>query len=291
MPRGAPSPLPCVVIITHKERPHPFEAISLTQCYHLLGSYDTFLVYPESVDPRSFLQIHPGLKMSPVKDVRLSSYAEFNRLKLDACFYRRFIDYTHILFYELDSFVFSDTLHNWCDRQIYYLGAPWLSSESGRPEFEGVGNGGFSLRHIPTLLRILDSHRRLYTRKELFALRHRQSTFSRIFSRPATFLEYCFNNTVRTQAPQFQGPEDFFWGKYIPRSFNDLRRATVQEATEFAFERKPEQLFRATRGRLPFGCHAWWTYDLSFWRPFIEAFGHDLAGAPPANSQSARVDL
>ena len=28
--------------------------------------------------------------------------------------------------------------------------------------------------------------------------------------------------------------------------------------------------------RLPFGCHAWFRYDLEFWRPHIEAFGHDL---------------
>jgi hypothetical protein len=49
-----------------------------------------------------------------------------------------------------------------------------------------------------------------------------------------------------------------------------------QEALDFAMELKPAQSIELNGGNLPMGCHAWYTYDLDYWRPHIEQFGYKL---------------
>ena len=46
------------------------------------------------------------------------------------------------------------------------------------------------------------------------------------------------------------------------------------DAIPFAFEAKPKYLYKINQNKLPMGCHAWYRYNLEFWRPFIEGFGY-----------------
>jgi hypothetical protein len=74
----------------------------------------------------------------------------------------------------------------------------------------------------------------------------------------------------------FRTHEDGFFSNYIPFKYSEFKVASVEEATRFSFEVSPEIMLQLNNGNLPFGCHAWWRYNLEFWRPHIEKFGYKL---------------
>ena len=49
-----------------------------------------------------------------------------------------------------------------------------------------------------------------------------------------------------------------------------------KQAIPFAFEMQPKKLYDLNNKQLPFGCHAWWKYDLEFYEPFIKSSGYIL---------------
>ena len=88
------------------------------------------------------------------------STAATNRLMLSREFYGTFSHYSYILIYQLDALVLSDQLVQWCETGLDYVGAPWLKCEVTPWVNEpAVGNGGFSLRKVPSFLEVLSSNK------------------------------------------------------------------------------------------------------------------------------------
>ncbi len=77
-------------------------------------------------------------------------------------------------------------------------------------------------------------------------------------------LEWCRKGCDHIGAPWLEGWSEWF---NIP---------DAEEALQFGFETQPRHLHALNQQRLPFGCHAWWRYNLEFWRPFIREFGYDM---------------
>src|SRR5690606_31898493 len=90
--------------------------------------------------------------------------------------YRRFVAYEYMLICQTDVFVFRDELLQWCEKDYDYIGAPWIASKQhlltkvlfqitnffksrkkkkSTAHFFKVGNGGFSLRKVQTMLKIV----------------------------------------------------------------------------------------------------------------------------------------
>jgi hypothetical protein len=277
---------PCVVIISHKKTPNPFEAVSLLQCAKILNHFDTILVQPASNSLKPFGDLHPNLIRMPVPDSALATYAAFNKLKVDYFFYESFKSYSHVLFYELDAFVFRDELLKWCQTDIDYAGAPWIDASGASFAITGIGNGGFSLRRLSAVKSVLKSSRLLYRRREIFAKRHIDSIPLRYLCRPIHLAEWLFFNRFSQSHSKFTEPEDMFWGRFVRRSFPHFKYPTNEQAIAFAFESAPRALYDRNHQHLPFGCHGWWTYDFAFWRPKIEACGYSLPTELPPFSTS-----
>ncbi len=70
--------------------------------------------------------------------------------------------------------------------------------------------------------------------------------------------------------------EDRVISEFMTRAIADFNLAPVSEACKFSFEVNPAILFKMNNNQLPMGCHAWWLYDLEFWRPHIESYGYKL---------------
>jgi hypothetical protein len=68
--------------------------------------------------------------------------------------------------------------------------------------------------------------------------------------------------------------EDAFWGRKTA-CFSWFTVPKWEEAVLFSVEVQPGRFIGET-SELPFGCHAWWSYDLDFWKPHIERFGYKL---------------
>jgi hypothetical protein len=83
------------------------------------------------------------------------------------------------------------------------------------------------------------------------------------------------NYTIQNHYDNF---EDIFFSHAVPLKFKDFRIATIEDAIKFSFEVKPDYLFELNNRKLPMGCHAWWRYNLAFWKPYIENCGYNLEG-------------
>ena len=193
------------------------------------------------------------------------SVATYNALLLRDEFYARFSDYAYMLIYQLDAFVFRDTLLEWASRGYDYVGAPWLPNNRNffqrtmgkvlrklrkktnwkENEFHvshshmsyQVGNGGLSLRRVEKMREVTTKYAKLISHLPL----HRRSS-----------------------------QEDVFFSLYI-RKRAGISVPDWKEALHFSFENDPRGSFIRLGERLPFGCHYWPKpkYWNSFWHRYI----------------------
>lgn len=226
----------------------PSERISLQQCIKVLGTYDIFLVSPNS------LEINPDVSVTNVQrfdDECFKSINGYNRLMLSEAFYQRFAAYDYVLIYQLDAFVFRDELQYWADKGYDYIGGPRIHnvySTSKLGEFvlflkrkicrvvgnerkkrkytmyNNVGNGGLSLRRVEKMIEI--------TRK------YKEKIESQLD-------EHVYKNFY---------PEDW-WLMCELQDEDSLKKPSYKEALGFAFDVRPQLAFLMNNKRLPFCCH------------------------------------
>ncbi len=250
-----------VVIPMYKSGLDDFERIALKQCIKVLGKHPTFVVAPKdlTIDLPS-LNLESNVNIVRFDSGYFSSKSTYNKLLLSPDFYRRFLAYEYILIYQLDAFAFRDELLPWCARGFDYVGAPWIGEDwpddysllrhlpiwarYGKPGelFGGdkrrVGNGGFSLRKVRTFAFVL--------------------------------------SLLGPKASEWPFNEDLFWGIAASAYYPFFKKPTVEVAIQFSFELQPKKCFEKNSYRLPFGCHAWWSYNLEFWRPIFSQYGYRI---------------
>lgn len=248
-----------VVIATPVYKPEltPDEELSLARALTVLARYDHYLVAPRGLELSAYEKLfrHHG-KSLRVRwfDARyFGDVQAYCWLLNTGAFYRAFRAYEFLLIYQLDCYVFRDELLDWCRRGFDYIGAPWFrryDRAAPTDEMIGMGNGGLSLRRIPTARRAL---RRYHLARAWYA------TVGR-FYRP-------FRMTDWNQHREAQ--EDRFWCEALGPRVPGFRLPTPEQAIPFSFEVNPRRLYQLNGNKLPFGCHAWRRYDPEFWMPII----------------------
>lgn len=137
------------------------ELISLEQAKNIFSGYELIAVSPNDLDmdEENFTQIER------FNSNFFLSVDAYNTLMLSCEFYRRFEKYEYILIYQLDAFVFSDQMQYFCKLGYDYIGAPWLHGIFNYVDSShylwNVGNGGLSLRKVPSFIRILEERKPL----------------------------------------------------------------------------------------------------------------------------------
>jgi hypothetical protein len=255
------------------------EQISMRHLQYYLQKYDRYIIAPRglSVD-------FPGFKVSHFPKSYFRTPKGYNLLMLSTDFYRRFIEYEFILIYQLDCLVFQRDLEAWCAKGWDYVGAPWFKDYRNDPAegFWAVGNGGLSLRKVASSLAVLES-RMIAEAPSLPRLEmpcHQTGPFEFLpfFSGSANRARQDLHrrgakksvrSLIRQQAKDPDIHEDEFWSHQAQTFLPEFRIATPQEAVGFSFEMAPRFCFRQNSERLPFGCHAWATYDKPFWEQYL----------------------
>ena len=258
-----------IVIISHKEILSDFELISLNQCCNVFKNRSIFLIVPDSLDLKNYNSVIDSLKVVRTKDKNLCTYEAFNRYKISIGLYWKFRKYDYILFYEPDAYVFKDDLDFWMDKNYSLIGAPWLENVNDKLIFNGVGNGGFSLRHVNSHIKALLTFMYIENPKSLVSsvmdfpnrniIQKYLSILKRLTISNNTF--FLFND--------FNYHEDVFWSNHVSRIYDWFVIPLPEEALKFSFEVEPLKLFELNNFNLPMGCHAWAKYDLDFWLPKI----------------------
>lgn len=232
----------CVIVIPiYKEIPSDDEILNLRLSLSKLTS-DKVLVAPANLDLTFYqeefdLNRHEYFAPSYFKSV--SSYSE---LLLTKEFYSRFNAYEFLLIYQLDAVVLRENLDFWTTLSYDYIGAPWPQGWEMQvkiPDFDieqkvslkaFVGNGGLSLRRISAVYKLFDEF-------------------------PVTKIQWIRN----------QLPEDLFFS-LLGSISKGLRVPNVRVASMFSIELDPKLLMQLNGQEIPFGLHAWRTYDEKFWK-------------------------
>jgi hypothetical protein len=194
----------------------------------------------------------------------------YNSLLLSKKFYETFSVFTNILIYQLDCLICDSSRTNLLESEWDYIGAPWAKGYhlKSAVEFEGVGNGGFSLRNVSSALRVLETKICAQADYSMGPLPHwwyweRVRKVMLCLNRLRAFLPKI--TVEQFLRKHYRGNEDIFWGKYAPQIDPTFKVATVEEALHFAFESDPAGSYERIGKKLPFGCHAWAKHDRAFW--------------------------
>ncbi len=138
-----------------------------------------------------------------------------------------------------------DELAMWCVQPFDYVGAPWpdglelfvnlgtFQGDKGRRVRATVGNGGLSLRRIKKCIAIL--------REFPDAIEY----FQRSGSSEDLFFSFMGNLSLDFVMP------------------NEIT------ASRFSLELKPSFYYAINGEHLPMGGHAWWKYEMDFWRKVL----------------------
>lgn len=260
-----------VAIPAYKSVLTPDEEMSLASCRRQLGKHAIFLVLPEDLP-------EPSWKLQSDRLVRFPSefftYPHgYNRLLMSRDFYQAFAGFDYVLVFQLDSLVFRDELKIWCNRKFDYVGAPWFDDYlSPGKKCWSVGNGGFSLRKVSAALEVL---RLPVVRGSLYPVPMPGHPQPRGFYWIATNIQRRLRQhlglwTVEDELANCDANEDRFWSFVAPRLNPKFSIPSVEVALEFAFELRPRECLEKTKGKIPFGCHAWANVDRAFWEEAMQ---------------------
>lgn len=266
-----------ILTITHKPQLSRYEEISIAQCTSVLEDYQKVFVCPKGMDITYYQTQFPSWSYHFVNSYWLSSYKKSNRLKVTPKLFNAFRSFRFILFYEPDAFVFKDELLEWCKKDYSYIGAPWLEGLENAKEnapYDGVGNSGLSLRKVSDHLKALRRYGILYYPNDYFNYIKNKSN-KQLYTLKF-IVRLLIGNTTLYPLSYFWSNEDRFWGVYVNRAFYWFKVPSVEIARQFSMEAQPARMYEENNHELPFGCHAWWRYDLEFWKPFIEQYGYKL---------------
>lgn len=243
------------------------EKRSIEQCLKLLSEYSIVVIKPKHLEIDDIIQKYKLSQVEVFPDECFSSLRAYNKTVLTEEFYTRFQNYTYMLIYQLDAYVFKDELLEWATKGYDYIGAPWLPYKKRYLTAFGrcnlfvqrlfcklftkqklkkrlkyyayhIGNGGFSLRRISKMIEVT----RIYKKKIDFYMADDKPFY----------------------------PEDLFL--HLELSFNHrLYTPKFKEALQFSIEMNPEWGYHYNQNQLPFGCHAWSHKDYApFWKSIIK---------------------
>ncbi|NVO03014.1 MAG: hypothetical protein HXX09_09980 [Bacteroidetes bacterium] len=245
-----------IVIPLYKAEMTKLENIGFSQCNKIFQNYDRIIIAPNSLDVSNYKNL-TSLEIR-FENQYFSSLKTYNRLLLSEEFYSAFKQYKYILICQLDTFVFSNQLLDWCNKDYDYIGAPWINDsfrifmniagkysifECAKLFFrkginKAVGNGGLSLRKVETFLQCLQENKEF--------------------------------------AENWKANEDYYWGLYAKTNGKLFKIPEYKEAAKFAIELKPNYCMNLNHQELPMGLHAWEKYHIEFWKPYINKAGYEI---------------
>lgn len=266
-----------IVIPVYKQEPTADEQLSLRQCLKILSAHPICLVCPKSLNIQAYCEAaQRDIPCERFDDSFFKGIEGYNRLMQSRDFYKRFAAFEYMLIYQLDAWVFRDELEAWCQKGYDYIGAPWFEKHFSHEEGYKLwcaGNGGFSLRRIPTFIRVLKPRQRMKTIHEIF--RNDYHSISDLghclmLCMGPLFGSNSMHHYMKSGDMQ-QMWEDEFFCIGLSSTHYRLRIPSPEEAAHFSFEISPQYLFdEITQGKLPFGCHAWRKYQYEdFWKHYI----------------------
>ena len=230
----------CVVIPIYKNALTKNEKLSVQSYLKYFKEYPLVFIAPEKIDEQYYRNLFPKIEIRKYDNRYFRSNKTYNKLMLSPEFYEGFSDYEYMLVAQTDAIVI--TLNANFDYFLSgawdYIGAPWYTPIIKKytikdfikllvihhPNYCQNGNGGFSLRNIAALTKLLKKDR-IYIK-----------------------LLWWFN-------------EDIYF-TYRGQATKALRIADRDTSEKFALEENMKE--QLTKGVCPVALHAWEKYFSSY---------------------------
>ena len=239
-----------ILVPIYNTRLNSLEEISLYQVFSILGEqHKICFVIPDNVQFSFLMEPDCVEKFDSRFFKSTESYSE---LLLSVEFYQRFAAYEFMLIYQLDAFVFSNRLQEFCSLDYDYIGAPTPRQYWGFLK-KRVGNGGFSLRRVSAFIKLLNH-------KDEILLMAQQ-------------------NLSRKEIHILLSVEDQFWAYCSTISKFDFKIPSINIAKKFSVEYDIGHVYRDLANHLPFGCHRWYSDNFDVWWPIIQQYGYALSSS------------
>ncbi len=258
-----------LVVITpvYKKELSENEYLSIKSSLQNLKNYDKVIIAPEKfLKDQEFIDIwnEYGYRVVFFKDKYFINTDSYNRLMLNKIFYKKFTDYEYMLIVQLDVLIFSNSLDYWMNKDLDYVGAPWVNNDLHGMRFHFSGNGGLSLRKIKTFLSVLESTQ-LSKKQDYYGVLPISGNLKTILLLSVLFkLNFKYNANIFKYF--YKKQEDYFWALYAHFFVKEFKVASIEDSLSFAFERYPEYCFEQNNKSIPFGVHAWEKYNPDFWK-------------------------
>ena len=265
------------------------DKVSMRHLRTHLDHYDKFLLVPEGLGVEM-----EGFSVVELEKKHFGSAANHNRMLYRTDFWEIFADYEYVLMYHLDALVFSDQRSEWCGKGLDYIGSPFLNCEDSPWVKEArVGNGGFALYRVSSVLKVL------WNRYQKDPAKYYEDHWWKAIEFQGQILKPIRAAVPRWMRGRATAPlvktlrkldhievnekgNDEFWSDQAKVFFPDFKVASLEEGLRFSFEVAPTRCLEMNQGRMPFGCHAWARYDRKFWEPHLLPAEED---APPTNGK------
>jgi len=258
----------CIVIPIHRFDLSRDEEVSWNSLIQSLPEIPKIIVAPRRF--QADFQHFRSVEIRFFEDHYFTYPKGYNSLLLSKKFYQAFSSFRNILIYQLDCLICDSSRANLLESHWDYIGAPWSKNYHTKSgvEFEGVGNGGLSLRNVSSALRVLNNKICARPDYSMGPPPHwwhwkRVRKVMLCFNGLRAFLPKI--TTEQFLKKHYRGNEDIFWGKFASQIDPAFKVATVDEALHFAFESDPAGSYERIGKKLPFGCHAWAKHDRAFW--------------------------
>ena len=268
-----------VAVPVYRREPEESGKMSLAQCVKVLGGkYPLILFAPENLALKPYLKIAPEARIERFDDRFFASINGYSSLLLSPDFYERFSSFGHILIYQLDAWVFRDELDLWCEKKYDYIGAPFLLGKDVI-----IGNGGFSLRRVEAMERVLTAPGgRMFSfglLRRFFKTHWRNGDYLKAFGQFLRLAGIGNSREAFLKRMCRDGNNEDMVFSYLNSRFvrNGLLMPGPEEAAHFALDAACEDFFEKGGRRPPFGIHG-------RTRPDRMAFlkKHGFPGSPPA---------
>lgn len=261
----------CIVIPIYKETLKSFEIISVEQCIAVLSDYTIHFVCPKGLNVDFYKEKFSGtINFTYFDKYYFEGLAGYNRLMLSVGFYKAFGKYQYMLVYQTDCYVFRDELLDWANKGYDYIGGVWFEGFVGNPYLGSklwqAGNGGFSLRNIKPITRLLASKKPIKNLQQLILEKKKLykngkiNFFKELFLLPLNVFGY--QNNYKYKAEIHNLNEDLFFMEAYSK-YKELKIPNVEDAVFFSWDRCPAFLYEKL-GQLPFACHAWYREDFPY---------------------------
>lgn len=250
-----------VVYFIHKDTFEEYELISCRSVFSVFSKREVYVIVPESISNNVNRKLrdegYQNFCLMPLNDKYFKSIATYNFLLTSIDFYQLFSKFDFILIAQLDVLIKRDTLDYWAVQNFSYIGAPWLTQDTGLSELI-VGNGGLSLRRVSDFLKYASESTMIKYPKWYL----RKKKIPKLFD---PLINFIVSMRLVKHVLRRRIFEDFFWSQMIGGHIEDFKIPSGMEAVQFSIEKVPFE--SVPRSDYLVGYHAFQKYlHESEWR-------------------------